>query len=125
MASFVFYSFVYIARLHEGAHFPSGMNQWAIWALWAKSSNIQWAGCRSNMSIPAGRAMLAKSPSIPHAFLYLTVRVNVQVHALWVAAFAILAEEPTFRHLFQVELVQKLARLALLAQAAQPVLAHH
>lgn len=73
----------------------------------------------------AQRAQRTEAHVVVRARRQLRQRVDVQVQALLaVGAVAVAHEEVALGHLAQVVLVQKLALLALLAQAAQPVLAH-
>jgi hypothetical protein len=99
------------------------MRKWTIGALRTETGNEKRTGSPSDVSVSAAESVLAEAPCVPKTFFDSAVRVNVQVHALWVTAFSVLAEEPAFGHLFQVEFVQKLARFALFAQATKPMLA--
>ena len=62
---------------------------------------------------------------IPRAVFYFGLAINVEKLALLVATLVVLRVEEALGHLAHVVLMQELALVALLAQAAQPVLANH
>ena len=61
--------------------------------------------------------MFTEAPSVPQALLNLAIGIDVEVHAFGIRAFPVLAEEPAFRHLFQIVFVQEFATLSLLTQS--------
>lgn len=76
------------------------------------------------MFLAAPRTQWTEALVIVRTRRQLGLRVNVQVQALLaVGAVAVAHEEVALRHLAEVVLVQELARLALFAEAAEPVLA--
>ena len=66
--------------------------------------------------------MLTEAPSIPRTVLQFGIRVDMQVLALGIGAFALFDVEPAFRHLLHVILMQELTAISLLTQPSQPVL---
>ena len=67
--------------------------------------------------------MFAEPTCIPHTFLYLTVRVDVEIHAFRIGALPVFAEKPALWHLFQVVFVKELTTFPFFAQSTQPMLA--
>lgn len=105
-----------------------------------RSSNVLHRACRScesalvsktpststtgDRALGCPRTFWAEASAIVHAFQHPHTLVDVKVHALVsVAAEAVLAKEPAFRHRPQLVLVQELARPALLAEPSEPMLA--
>ena len=75
------------------------------------------------MFVTAVWSVLAKPPPIPHTLSALGVRVDMLIYALKIRTLAVFCEKPALGHLLQVVFVQKLAGLALFAEAAEPVFA--
>lgn len=78
----------------------------------------------ADVAMPAMRSVSAKAAVIPRTVLDLAFRIYVQKGAFLVVAGVESGIEVAFRHLCHVEFVEKLALVALLAEAAQPVLTH-
>lgn len=77
-----------------------------------------------HVTLFAVRALRAEAHGVLVAGRDLGLRVDVQVLALWgLSAVAVLGVEDALGHLAEVVLVEVLALVVLLAQAAQPVLA--
>lgn len=113
------------SRKHRRCQFPFRMRQRTIRSLRTKPSNKKWTGRHSHMSIPTIRAVFAEAAGVPNAFLYLAIRVDVEVHAFGIRAFTVFAEKPALRHLLQVIFVQEFAILSLLAKPSQPMFANY
>ncbi len=77
------------------------------------------------MSILAVGAVSTEASVVPGTVLDLRLAVHVKKVTLLVAALVVLGEEVALGHLAHVVLVEELALVALLAQAAQPMLAHN
>lgn len=84
--------------------------------------NRRWRSRRFCMPISAIRPIRTKSQLV-HVTL-LDVFIGVLIHAILFSALPIEPKEPAHRHPRLVVLVQEPARVALHAQAAQPVPAH-
>lgn len=69
--------------------------------------------------------MSTKTTIVPSAVLYFGFLVQVQELALLVATLRVLGVEIALGHFAHVVLVQELAVVAFLAQAAQPMLAYN
>lgn len=97
----------------------------AILAIGAEASQVIRAELPTDVLLGAVRAQRAEALVVVRARGQLGLGVDVEVEALVaVGAVAVADEEVALGHLAQVVLVQELAALALLAQRAQPVLAH-
>jgi len=96
----------------------------ALGSVLAKARQV--VGARNLFHVPMAALgpVLAETARKVGALVPLLLRVDVSVHALGVGALAKLGEEVAFGHLGEVELVEILAKLVLLAQAPQPMLAH-
>ena len=91
----------------------------------AEPGEVEQAGLAPDVLLGAVGAEGAEAHVVVRAGREAAEGVDVQVQALVaVGAVAVAHEEVALGHLPQVVLVQELAVLALLAQAAQPVLAH-
>lgn len=90
-----------------------------------KPREIVRAQLPPHVLLRAQRAQRTKAHIVVRTRRQLRQRIDVQIQTLLaVGAVPVAHEEVALGHLTQVVLVQKLALLALLAQAAQPVLAH-
>ena len=96
-----------------------------IGTLGTKAQGVVLAQHFGIVPVATRAAVLAKAASIELTQLLALLVRNVEVQAVIVGAFAVLSEKVALGHLAHVVLVQKLARLALFAQATQPMLAHH
>jgi len=87
------------------------------------SSQIVLTCNPTDMFSGAGRAKLAKAAfvigTLDAPFLWMGIETLISRRAV-----PVLGEPPAFRHASQVVLVQKLACIALLAEAAEPMLAY-
>lgn len=90
-----------------------------------KPKEIVLAYNLTDVLVAAFWSMFAKSSRVPYALFDLTLWIYMQVNALWIAAFAVLAVEPTLGHTLQVVLVQEFTVVAFFAQTPEPVLADH
>ena len=94
-------------------------------AVGAEAGQVKGANLPPDVLLGAVGTEGAEAPLVVGAGRQLGGRVDVQIEALIaVGAVAVAHEEVALGHLAQVVLVQELARRALLAEAAQPVLAH-
>lgn len=97
----------------------------ALRPIGTEAREIVHAQLPPHVLLRAQRAQRTEAHVVVRARRQLRQRVDVQVQALLaVGAVAVAHKKVALGHLAQVVLVQKLALLALLAQAAQPVLAH-
>lgn len=91
----------------------------------AEAGEVARAQLAADVLLAAGGAQRTEALVVVGAGRQLGLGVDVQIQTLVaVAAVAVADEEVALGHLAQVVLVQELAALALLAQRAQPVLAH-
>lgn len=97
----------------------------AVPAVGAEAGHVELAQLAAHVPVGAARALLAEPAVVVLAHGQLGVLLDVHVQTLVaVLAVAVLVEELALAHLAQVVLVQVVARVALLAQALEPVLAH-
>jgi len=108
-----------------GRDFELGMPQRAGGAFDTKSSKIVGTGLQLQMSARAVRSILAETSRKPGAHFLSILCFDMQKGAVFVAANAVRGEEMADGHAIQIILVQKLARIVLLTQSAQPVLANN
>lgn len=91
----------------------------------AEAGKVEAAQLAANVLFGAVGPEGAEAHVVVRAGWQTTLRVDVEVEALVaVGAVAVAHEEVALGHLAQVVLVEELAVLALLAEAAQPMLAH-
>lgn len=76
------------------------MSQRTIRSLRTEPSDKKGTGCHSYVSISAIGAVFAEASGVPDALLHFAIGIDVQVHALGIRAFPVLAEKPALRHLF-------------------------
>lgn len=108
-----------------GGQVESRVHMLAVGAQRTEAAQVVHADDASRMSMPAVRSVSTEPPIVPGTVLDLRLRIDVQVLAVLVGARLELRVEVALGHLGHVVLVQELAQIALLAQAAQPVLADH
>ena len=69
--------------------------------------------------------MLAIASAVPRTFTKVVIWIDMPENTLIICALAMLAIEPTDRHVIVVVLVQELALVAFFAESTQPVFANH
>lgn len=100
------------------------MGSLALRSVGAEPGQIEHAQLPPDVLLGAPRAKRAEAHVVVRTGRQATQRVDVEVQALVaVGAVAVPHEKVALGHLAQVVLVQELAVLALLAEAAEPVLA--
>lgn len=97
----------------------------AIRSVGAEAGHVELAEPSPDVTLPAPRALLAEASVVVLARGQPRLLLDVDVEALVaVLAVAVLVVELALAHLPQVVLVEVVARVPLLAQAFEPVLAH-
>lgn len=84
-----------------------------------------WTSNLLNMTMTALWSMPAKATRIVRAFIALFLRVNMAVRTLCIGALSILGEEEALRHAAIVDRVEVVAKVLLLAEPAEVMLAHN
>merc|ERR1719245_879641 len=94
-------------------------------ALRAEAGEVVDAEDAADVPVPAGGSVSAESSVVPGTVPHLGLGVDVQERTLLVMASVKSSVEVALWHLAHIVLVQELALVALLAEAAQPVLANN
>jgi hypothetical protein len=96
----------------------------ALRAFWAEACHVELAQLTSDMSLAASGALGTEAFVVVLTHGQLRPFLDVHVQALIsILAVPVLIEELTFAHLPQIVLVEVVARITLLAQPLQPMLA--
>lgn len=103
------------ARVHVLAGGPLG----------AEPGQVVGAEHAAHVAVPAVRPVPAEAAVVPGTVFDLALRVYMQKRALLIVAGIKAGVEVALWHFGHVILVKELALVALLAQAAQPMLANH
>lgn len=97
----------------------------AVWPFGAKSGQVIETKNSADMPMSAGRAVAAESAVVPGTIPDFGLGINVKERTFFVVTGIKSGVKVTFRHLRHVILVQKLASIALFAQASKPMFAHN
>lgn len=108
-----------------GGQIESRVHVLAVGAQRTEAAQVVQADDATRMPMPTVRSVPTEASIVPGTVLDLRLRIDVQVLAVLVRARLELRVEVALGHLAHVVLVQELAQVALLAEAAQPVLADH
>lgn len=101
------------------------VHKFALRAIGTKPAKVTQAHDAAGMPVTTVRAMSTEPSVVPGAILDFRFWIYVQKRALLVTARVKARVKVALRHLRHVELVEEFALVALLAQAAKPVLAHN
>ena len=101
------------------------MPKGAVWPIGAKASQVLGTRLLPCVPVTTPLSMLAETACIPWAVTRLFIGPHVQKNALFVAALAKVGKIPTLWHPVMIQTMEEVTRIALFAQASQPMLAHY
>lgn len=112
-----------LAQLGTGRQLEAWMHMLAVPAIGTEAGQIVHAEDAAHVPMATVWSMAAEATVVPWTVLDLALRIDVQERTLLVVAGIEARIEVALGHLLHVEFMEKLTLVALLAEAAQPVLA--